>query len=72
MKLYAFHPQGPGQLSYFVTASCEQEARAAVRQRIDQGVANRTLTSHEVQGFDTPYYEVTELDPGQVAINDNH
>jgi hypothetical protein len=71
MKLYAFQPQAPGQLSYFVAATSEEEAIAAVRERIDQGVSNRTLSLHEVQGFGTPLYELTVLDAGQVVVNDN-
>jgi len=74
MKLFAWQPSGHGQLSFFIAAENEKQARAAVDKYIDAQLSEDTMTSfgsYDVLGWGTDYYQLTELDPGQVAINSN-
>jgi len=63
MKLYAFQPRSYGELSFFVMAESEVEARAAVD--------NYGTEPHEKEGWGTNYYELTVADAGQVLVNSN-
>lgn len=76
MKLYAWQPKGHGELSWFVMATSEAEAKATV----DQEIKRRSLLPwHEpdqivdgmVWGWGTDYYQLTVLDPGQPISNSN-
>jgi len=78
MKLYAWQPQGHGELSWFVCAESEADARAAV----DREIARRMdLPAHdldrlhpdsmEISGWGTDYYVLRVLEPLQVIYNCN-
>lgn len=64
VKLFAWQPQGHGELSFFVAARGEEEAREAV----DKYIANE---QYRVGGWGTDYYELTVVEVGQVITNDN-
>jgi len=65
LKLYAFQPQGHGELSFFTIASSEDEARAAVDKHIKDTDCAWT------NGWGTDYYKLTVVEVGQVIENDN-
>ena len=76
LKLFAFHPGGHGEKSFFVVAADEDEARDAV----DAEIARRwALPSGDVGRFDscdcggwgTDYYHLTVVQRGEVVFNDN-
>lgn len=76
MKLYAFQPRGHGELSFFVCAASEDEARAAVEAEIARRKAISPWTPEKIDGFDvhgwgTDYYTLTVCEPGKVISNDN-
>ena len=65
MKLYAWRPDGHGQLSFFVMAESEQAARAAVEAAVERirGDGRR----YDVDGWGTDYYELSVYAAGEVA-----
>ena len=72
MKLYAFHPGGHGQYSFFVCAESEDKAREIVTEHIHKNhMKTDRLPDYEADGWGTDYYEVEVLDVGQVAENSN-
>jgi hypothetical protein len=70
MKLYAFQPKGHGEMSAFVMAESEQEARARIREAANAEEARRGWPV-DLDGFDTDYYQIHALGPGEVVLNDN-
>ena len=68
MKLFAFQPHGHGELSFFVVAASEEEARGFVDARI---ASDPDITEFDCAGWGTEYYGVTVVEPGQVAVNYN-
>jgi hypothetical protein len=67
MKLYAWQPNGHGQLSFFVCAESEEAARAAVESQI----AKLEFGDYAVRGWGTDYYELTAAEPGEVIEHAN-
>lgn len=76
MKLYAWQPTGHGELSFFVAARTEEEAREAVEKyiaewsRSDANFSQR-IRSGDIHGWGTDYYELTVCEPGVVIVNNN-
>lgn len=76
MKLYAWQPNGHGELSYFVCAANVDDAKASVEaeQRrlyaLPLGDVER-ITDFELGGWGTDYYTLTEVEPGVVVTNGN-
>lgn len=74
MKLYAFQPKGHGEFSFFVCAENEESARIFVDEyirkhyRVDDG---HYIDDRYISGWGTDYYQLTELNPGEVITNDN-
>jgi len=65
MKLYAFQPNGHGELSAFVMAEDEVSAKQAVINAAkEEGIYN-------ISGFGTDYYITTVVGPLTVVWNDN-
>lgn len=72
MKLYAWQPRGHGQLSFFVCASSEEEARIAVHKAIDVFRAQESWRAdYETKGWGTDYYDLSVVEPGVVITNCN-
>lgn len=76
MKLYAWQPNGHGQVSFFVVAPDEETARAAVEADIERRLARGVLdddgmSQYECNGWGTDYYTLTVAEPGSVVLNDN-
>ena len=76
MKLFAWQPNGHGELSWFVLAEDEPEARKAVeteilrRRALPLGNSDR-ITKYDFDGWGTDYYTLTVADRGCVICNDN-
>ena len=74
VRLFAWQPKGHGEYSFFVAATSEDEARKAVNDYIalhkgkDDG---HYLNDYEIGGWETDYYKLTVLNPGQVITNCN-
>jgi hypothetical protein len=77
VKLYAWQPQGHGELSWFVVAESEAQARASVETEITRrkalpiGDLDR-VTEYECGGWGTDYYSLTVAEPGAVLTNGNN
>ena len=76
MKLFAWQPNGHGELSWFVLAEDEMEARESVEAEIARRLAlpfenNERITEYEFGGWGTDYYTLTVADRGCVLCNDN-
>lgn len=76
MKLFAWQPNGHGELSWFVLAADELEARKAVEDEITRRLAlhagnSERITEYECNGWGTDYYTLTVADRGYVLCNDN-
>lgn len=69
MKLYAWKPDGHGELSFFVMAESEAQAVACVEKEIDRMRASGKYCYFE--GWGTDYYILTVVGPGVVVINEN-
>jgi hypothetical protein len=69
MKLYAFQPKGHGELSFFVMAESEDEAKQAVESYIKSEEAKGRILDYDQWGTD--YYMMTVLEAGEVIENDN-
>jgi hypothetical protein len=65
VKLYAWQPEGHGELSFFVCAESQEQALAAVEMSV------RSLRGNECSGWGTDYYQLRIFDPGKVAFNQN-
>ena len=65
-RLYAYQPKGCGQLSFFVTARSEDEARRVVDKHIS-GIKN----TYSIDGWGTDYYKLTVMEVGEVVVNYN-
>jgi hypothetical protein len=76
LKLYAWQPKGHGELSWFVVAETEAEAKDAV----DREIARRLslpwdepdhIGDYDVEGWGSDYYTLTVAKRGQPVSNDN-
>jgi hypothetical protein len=65
VKLYAWQPQGHGELSFFVCAESQEAALAAVE------LSLRSVNKYEKNGWGTDYYELRVFEPREVAFNSN-
>lgn len=76
LKLYGWQPNGHGELSWFVVAETEEQARAAVGAEIARREAlqfddpNR-ISKYDSSGWNTDYYTLTVSEPGEVQSNVN-
>jgi len=68
MKLYAWRPQGHGELEFYVLADNEEEARQAVDDIIEK---NKDSMDFNSKYWGTDYYELTVYDTLEVATNYN-
>lgn len=66
MKLFAFQPEGHGQISLFVMAETPDAAREACIRHI----GNR-MRDYDYRGWGTDHYEMRELAVGEVVENPN-
>lgn len=66
-KLYAFQPDGHGELSFFVASVSEEAAKRAVENYVEENKLSGFYTS----GWGTDYYITTVVNAGHVVINDN-
>ena len=66
MKLYAWQPNGHGEMSIFVVAESEEIARA----KVDEYISTAPKWDY-FNGWGTDHYELTVLEPGDVITNDN-
>jgi hypothetical protein len=76
LKLYAWQPKGHGELSWFVVAATEAEAKRAV----DREIARRRalarsdleyIGASEIEGWGSDYYMLTVAKRGQPVENAN-
>jgi hypothetical protein len=67
MKLYAWQPHGHGELSFFVVAESEEEAR----RHVEEHIRLSGVSSCDYQGWGTDYYQLTVAEPGMVLRNFN-
>jgi len=70
VQLYAFHPNGHGEMSFFVMAKSEDEARQYVDNLIEFGYDNEGYSIRS-RGWGTDYYTMTVYNVGEVATNEN-
>ena len=76
MKLFAWQPNGHGELSWFVAAADEAEARHAVQAEIDRRSSlpmgnSERISRLDFAGWGTDYYTLTVADRGCVICNEN-
>lgn len=76
MKLYAWKPNGHGQISFFVMAESKEKAQEAVdayiKKHLDQDDNDEFLYDYHVDGWgDDSRYNLEVKEAGQVAINYN-
>jgi hypothetical protein len=76
LRLYAWQPKGHGELSWFVVAATEAEAKNAV----DREIARRRalpwddpehIGASEVEGWGSDYYTLTVAERGRPVDNAN-
>jgi hypothetical protein len=71
-RLYVFKPKGHGELSFFVIAETETQAREIIDLHIKENYTKKDGSlSYEVSGWGTDYYELTIAEQGQVITNNN-
>ncbi len=74
MKLYAWQPNGHGELSWFVMAETEDNAKAAVEHEMAR---RKALAIDDIDritecgGWGTDYYTLTVAEAGAVLTNAN-
>lgn len=68
--LYAWHPDGHGDYSFFVAARSQKEAIEAVEEWIANN-PDQPLIGYHTKEWGTDYYNLTVLDIGQVITNAN-
>jgi len=75
MKLYAWQPKGHGEMSFFVMAGSEEQAKIAVQCRIDAELSKQDednyFSSMDFSGWGTDYYGLTVVTAGVVVMNSN-
>lgn len=76
VRLYAFQPNGHGELSFFVVAESEAQAKQylddtiAVRSKLDMD-DDLYLAPYYYAGWNTDYYTLKVAEVGQVLVNNN-
>lgn len=73
MKLFVWTPDSHGQLSFFVMAENEQQARAAVDAHVEMVRHDRSdyIGRNPVDGWGTDYYTLDVYDIGEVVEHEN-
>ena len=73
MKLFAWQPNGHGEMSMFVMAKDKEAAEKAIQSKIDSCKADIDGMDFylDFSGWKTTYYTLTELEEGEVVLNDN-
>ena len=74
VSLYAWQPRGHGELSFFVAASTEDEARKAIGKYIEDHLDkddDHYVSEYNTQGWGTDYYDMEILHIGEVVTNCN-
>jgi hypothetical protein len=76
MNLYAWQPNGHGELSWFVMEENEELARASVEKEMARRKALPSnnpdhISDYECGRWGTDYYTLTVVDPGVVLTNAN-
>jgi hypothetical protein len=76
LKLYAWQPNGHGELSWFVVAETEAEVKDAVDREIARRLAlpwddQDHISVCEVEGWGSEYYTLTVAKRGQPVDNAN-
>ncbi len=77
MKLFAWHPQWDGPLSWLVVAETEQAARSAVEAEIARRKAlpfsdSDHIGEYECDGWGTDRYSMTVTEAGTVIAHENN
>jgi hypothetical protein len=70
MKLYVWTPDGHGQLSFFVMAESEEQAKAAVDRQVER-VRRDRRSDYPVSGWGTKYYTLGVYEAGEVVEHAN-
>ena len=71
MKLYGFQPKGHGQISFFVCACSKEDAFMRVTGYIEAKLKIDHFSDYDVKGWNTEYYNIKELNHGEVIHNAN-
>jgi hypothetical protein len=71
MKLYAFQPNGHGELSFFTIAKNEDEAKEAVNKYVKDNYLKDGKLNYRADGWGSDYYTLTVIEEGNVIENDN-
>jgi hypothetical protein len=78
MNLYAFQPNGHGELSFFVCSESESEAIKSIHSYIEKHIekddelwTEETIPKRSFGGFGTDYYSMNVLEPNKVITNYN-
>ena len=76
MKLYAWQPQGHGEVSFFVIAESELQAIECVNAEIARRkslpwLSDGHFLDYDFDGWGTDYYTLTVAEVGQVITNAN-
>jgi Zn/Cd-binding protein ZinT len=71
MKLYAFKPDGHGEVSFFTIAKNKYEAKKTVDKYVEDNYVKDGKLSYSAGGWGTCYYTLTVVEEGNVIENDN-
>lgn len=71
MKLFAFQPQGYGELSFFIMSEALQDAKEEVETWAEIEFGDNWKEATEMYGWNSYYYKITVVDKGVVVINNN-
>lgn len=71
MKLYAFQPNGHGELSFFTIAKNEDEAKKVINKYVEDNYLKNGKLDYRAGGWGSDYYTLTEIEEGGVIENHN-
>jgi len=69
MKLFAFEPNGHGQLSFYIIAENEKEAFELVDKYVKENYFKNNKYDYEAEGWGTTYYILRKAKKGEVIEN---
>jgi len=71
MKLYAYQPDGHGEMSFFTIAESEEKARQVIDKHIKEKYFKDGKYLYAAGGWETDYYILTVAEVGEVIENHN-
>lgn len=71
MKLYAFQPNGHGEVSFFTIAKNEEEAKKVANKYVQDNYVIDEKLDYRVSRWGTDYYILTVIEEGDILENDN-